>query len=81
VERALARSAYLAGPAYTLADMTMFCQSYSVPLRAGGPVNDRDTPRTMEWLRRIAERPATEATWALGRTWRTERLAHLRRTA
>lgn len=81
VERALARGSWIAGPGYSLADMTLFCHFYSVPLREGSPVNDRDTPRTMEWLRRIAARPATQATWNLGRAWKAERLAHLSRPA
>jgi GSH-dependent disulfide-bond oxidoreductase len=79
MEEALSRGPWLSGEAYSLADMTMFCQCYGVPLREDSPVNERDTPRTMEWLRAIAERPATQAAWALGRTWKTERLAHLRR--
>lgn len=81
VEKGLGRSRWIAGDSYSLADMTLFCQAYGVPLRADSPVNDRDTPRTMEWLRTIAERPATRATWAMGRAWRTERLAHLDRPA
>lgn len=79
MEKALSRSRWLAGETYSLADMTAFCQCYGVPLREGSPVNDRDTPRTMEWLRAIAERPATRTTWAMGRTWALERLAHLAR--
>jgi len=33
----------------------------------------------MEWLRRIYERPATQATWAKGRTHMVERVKMLDR--
>ncbi len=79
LEQALSRSPWLAGEAYSLADVATFCHCYMVPLRPDAPINDADTPHVMEWLRRIRERPAVEETWKMGRMWNLDRIAHLKR--
>ncbi len=80
LEQALARTPWLAGDDYSLADIGAFCHCYMVPLRPDAPINDADTPHVMEWLRRIRERPAVEETWKMGRMWNLDRIAHLVRT-
>jgi glutathione S-transferase len=61
VEATLARSPWLAGPAYSIADIDAY--ALIDPLRELAPevVNAQATPRTLDWLSRIAERPATRA--------------------
>ena len=81
LEQALARTPWLAGEDYSLADIATFCHCYMVPLRPDAPINDADTPHVMEWLRRIRERPAVEETWKMGRMWNLDRIAHLTRSA
>jgi GST-like protein len=78
LERALSRSPWLAGESYSLADMAAFCHCYMVPLRPNPAINDADTPHVMDWLRRIAARPAVAETWKMGRMWNLNRIAHLR---
>ena len=66
MEATLAKAPWLAGPAYSIADI----DAYAVvdPLRELAPesVNASATPRLMDWLARIAERPAVRA----ARLWR-----------
>jgi GSH-dependent disulfide-bond oxidoreductase len=78
IECALQQNEWLAGPTYSLADIAAFCHCYMLPLRDHSPINVDATPRTMQWLRAIAVRPATVATWKLGRMWNLDRIAHLR---
>lgn len=78
LERALERGPWLAGEAYSLADIAMFCHCYMVPLRPDTPMDDEKSPQVMDWLRRIAVRPAVTETWKMGRMWNLGRLAHLR---
>jgi glutathione S-transferase/GST-like protein len=41
--------------------------------------SDAKTPAIMEWLRKIYERPATQKTWAMGRTDMAKRVTFLKR--
>jgi len=79
MEEALRRNRWMAGETYSLADINAFNLVYFMPARDDSAVNDRDTPYTMEWLRKIYERPAAVATWDMGRMMRPERLRHLAR--
>ena len=58
IEQALARTAWLAGPSFSLADIDLL--SFYAFLAKWTPeiVNERATPRTMEWIDRMEERPA-----------------------
>lgn len=80
LEAALGRHPWLAGASYSLADINAFNVAYAVPLSLPEVANDTNTPHLLEWLRKIYERPATQATWAMGRTPLAERVAYLRRT-
>ena len=66
IESTLAAAAWLAGPDYSIADIDAY--ALTDPLRDLAPdiVNEKSTPRTLEWLARIADRPAVRA--ARGRT-------------
>ncbi len=78
-ERALAEYPYLGGPEYSLADIVAFITVYAMPLTRPQEVNDRKTPRYMDWFRRCHARPGTRAAFALGRGWVGERVAATRK--
>lgn len=65
VESTLATSAWLAGTEFSLADIAVFPYFAYLPRITPGLVNRASTPRTADWLDRIAERPAVRE--ALGR--------------
>ena len=79
LEQHLARQPWIAGPSYSLADINGFNLAYALPLSQPERCNDQKTPRIMEWLRKIYERPATKATWAKGRTQMASRVTMLHR--
>jgi glutathione S-transferase len=70
IESALEKASWLAGPAYSIADIDAY--SLTDPLRDLAPeiVNESRTPRTLEWLTRIAERSAVRAARARSRSGR-----------
>ena len=57
VEKQLAEGPWLAGPAFSIADIDAFALLSTVPDLAPELVNDSATPRLMEFLARIAARP------------------------
>ncbi len=67
-KRALTERPWVAGKTYSLGDVNGFNLGYALPLARPDVCNDEKTPHIMEWLRKIYERPATKATWAMGRT-------------
>jgi glutathione S-transferase/GST-like protein len=79
LEQHLTRHSWVAGQSYSLADINGFNLGYALPLSQPEHCNDEKTPRILEWLRKIYERPATQATWAKGRTQMASRVAILRR--
>jgi GSH-dependent disulfide-bond oxidoreductase len=81
LEEALGQRAWLGSDAYSLADINGFNLGYALPLSQPTLANDVRTPHIMEWLRRIYERPATRATWAMGRTDMVKRVTILEREA
>ncbi len=60
-ETALAAGSYLAGPAYTLADIAIL--PYVFAFKLARPELMASHPRTKEWYERIMARPAVEATY------------------
>jgi GSH-dependent disulfide-bond oxidoreductase len=68
IEKALEQEPWLAGPAYSIADIDAY--ALVDPLRDLAPdlVNEAKTPRIIEWLGRIAERPAVRAARGYART-------------
>lgn len=77
LETTLSRRPWVAGSTYTLADINGFNLGYALPLAQPALCNDEKTPHIMAWLRRIYARPATKATWALGRTQMASRITYL----
>ena len=79
LEAHLARHRWIAGAGYSLGDINGFNLGYALPLSQPEHCNDQITPRIMEWLRRIYERPAARKTWAKGRTQLAARIGMLER--
>ncbi|MEI9991913.1 MAG: glutathione S-transferase family protein [Rhizomicrobium sp.] len=68
IEEGLAKSDWLVGSAYSLADIDGF--SLIDPLRDLAPDLLNDAPRTRSWLRKIGLRPAVKAALGAGKTGR-----------
>lgn len=81
LEDELTKREWLASDRYSLADVNGFNLGFAMPLSQPQLCNDEKTPRTMEWLRRIYERPATRFIWSLGRTELAKRVTVLERKA
>jgi len=81
LENHLATHEWIAGSTFSLGDINGFNLGYALPLSQPAVCNDEKTPRIMEWLRRIYERPATRQTWSKGRTPMASRVAMLERSA
>jgi glutathione S-transferase/GST-like protein len=79
LERHLTEHTWISGETYTLGDINGFNLGYALPLSQPERCNDAKTPRIMEWLRRIYERPAAKQTWAKGRTQMASRITMLER--
>lgn len=77
LEEALGQREWLATDGYSLADINGFNLAYALPLSQPTLSNDERTPNIMRWLRRIYARPATRATWAMGRTDMARRVSIL----
>ena len=79
LEEALSKRAWLGSDDYSLADINGFNLAYALPLSQPHLSSDEKTPHIMEWLRKIYERPATKAIWAMGRTDMVKRVTILER--
>jgi GST-like protein len=80
LETHLQQHTWIAGETYSLGDINGFNLGYALPLSQPDRCNDAQTPRIMEWLRRIYARPAAKQTWAKGRTQMSARIKMLERT-
>lgn len=67
MEETLAQSKWLAGQVYTLADINTYPQIEGVTRLYKEFWNEKNAPRSIEWLARINERPAVKAAFALSR--------------
>jgi glutathione S-transferase len=65
MEQILATSPWLAGPTYSLADVNSYSIVAGVPRLFNDIMNERSTPRSCEWLKRMNERPAVKAALAM----------------
>jgi GST-like protein len=81
LEEALSERTWVAGETYSLADINGFNLCYALPLSQPHLAGDDKTPRIMEWLRSIYERPAAQPAWAMGRTPMASRIHYLARGA
>jgi glutathione S-transferase len=72
IEDALAKSEWLVGSTYSLADIDAFAICNSLSTLTPGIVNDAATPRLVDWLKRIRARPAVRAALGVSRTGKPE---------
>jgi glutathione S-transferase len=73
VEKALKSGPWLAGPAFSLADIDAYPMLCVLPDLAAGVVNRESTPRIMEFLERIAARDSVLAALRCARTEHPQR--------
>lgn len=76
-EENLKRHRWIAGETFSLADINAMNLVYFMPANPNGAVGPDKTPYTMEWLYKMAERPATQRAWSRGKTMTADRLTHL----
>lgn len=67
MEKILAKSRWLAGDEYSLADVNSYSMVVPVPRFFPEFLNEKVAPRTMDWVRRMNERPAVKAALAMAR--------------
>jgi glutathione S-transferase len=72
IEATLAATPWLAGTEYSIADIDAFSLLNCLPALAPDVINRGDTPRTLELLERMRERPAVQAALALSRSGKPE---------
>jgi glutathione S-transferase/GST-like protein len=68
LEEALATSEWLAGAAYSLADIALFPLAYALQSLLPEVAALASRPRVAQWLRRMQERPAVRSALAMGRS-------------
>lgn len=68
IETALADSPWLVGPAFSLADIDAFAFCNCLTRLTPDLVNDSASPRLLDWVHRIRDRPAVQAALAASRT-------------
>jgi glutathione S-transferase len=66
-EERLRNWAWLAGGSYSLADVNTYSMTAAMPFFFSDFVNDKDTPKTMEWLAKMEARPGVQAALAMAR--------------
>jgi len=72
VESKLQSSPWLAGPNYSIADIDAFAMLRVLPDLAPEVVNESATPRILDFLARVAARPAVKAALAMSRSGKPE---------
>jgi len=65
MESQLAVTPWLAGDAFSLADVACFAMAAGVPRMSPNLVNEKDTPRFMDWHARMSARPGVQAALAM----------------
>lgn len=66
-EERLQKWTWLAGGTYSLADVNTYSMTAAMPFFFSDFVNEKDTPRTLDWLRRMEARPGVRAALAMAR--------------
>jgi glutathione S-transferase len=67
MERILEKSKWLAGDEYSLADINSYSMVVPVPRFFPEFMTEKTTPRALEWVARMNERPAVKAALAMAR--------------
>jgi glutathione S-transferase/GST-like protein len=68
MEELLTDNAFLAGPAYTVADLESFANFYSLPMTVPEYANKEKAPRYIDWLIRIYNMDGTMQAFGLARS-------------
>ena len=68
MEERLKQDKFLAGPAYSVADLDCFANFYSLPMSVPEHANKEKAPRYIDWLLRIYNMPGTMEAFGLART-------------
>lgn len=77
MEARLKDSPWFAGDSYSIADIVIFANAYSLPLMHDYAASDALSPAFMDWLGRIYRRPAIAEAFAYSRTAMRERAEQL----
>jgi len=67
IEAALEKTKWVAGPDYTLADISCFAMMAGMPMFYDQTMNNEKTPKCMDWHARMMERPAVKETFAMAK--------------
>ena len=68
MEERLKQDSFLAGPAYSVADLECFANFYSLPMTVPEYANKEKAPLYIDWLIRIYNMPGTMDAFALSKT-------------
>jgi GSH-dependent disulfide-bond oxidoreductase len=68
MDRQLARTPFLAGETYTLADLVAFANFWGLPMTVPEYANPEATPHYVGWLRRMYARPASQQLFETSRS-------------
>ena len=68
IESTLAESLWIVGGEYSVVDMLAYAHIHSLPELTPGIANQKSTPNLIDWLARIAGRPAVNDAFALRRS-------------
>jgi len=66
-EERLNKWLWLAGSSYSLADVNTYSMTAAMPFLLPDFCNEKETPRSVDWLRRMSERPAVAAALAMAK--------------
>jgi len=67
IEKALEENEWIAGPGYSLADISCFSMMAPMAMFNDQTMNQDKTPRCMDWHARMMERPAVKKTFAMAK--------------
>jgi len=77
MEKRLAEVPYFAGDEYSIADIVIFANAYSLPLMHDYAANPGISPNFMDWMKRVYLRPAIGEAFKLGRSPLKDRAAEM----
>lgn len=64
-EERLTKSPWLAGSTFSLADVNTYSMTAPMPFYYPDIVNEKDTPRSLEWIEKMEQRPGVKAALAM----------------
>lgn len=72
IESALANAKWLVGTSFSLADIDAFSMCNALPTLVPDIVNEKSSPRTLDWIHRIRDRPGVQAALQMSKTGKPE---------